>query len=798
MVIILVFLSAHPAFAESILQKMSKSEDKDSVQVFLSFDQAPRFESKITGKRLNIVLRNTKISESIKMFPENDKVIKILTRPHRDATIISLFFRYQPQKVALTPSGANTIVADILLGNRYSGTYENLSTQLQGVTLLDRKTEDFTNPLVASPYAHDWRTFFSDYESEVHTHAPVKIYVPEFPIIRLMPTELEKNLNLLPEEVLLSADQGAWSSVVSFLQEELAKPHELETKKILALTFGEALMHTESFSDAYKQLYLLREKYPDEQVGIFASFLLSLLIATYDDPYSADFQLKELSAKIRKDNPLTPYLQIAIAETCLATDQIDRLNQILTRDDIGYPAEIEYRRELRQSDYLYASGKPVKAYVSYQLVSKNTDLNLFPYSLNGYCTTLYNQASFEKSADCYLTLSDLLDDRTEIGKVYFRTAMSKLKLTDDPATLVSEFSRIEDAFPGTEAGYRAALKKTDIQYLSRIEWSDTAVKYYHVLAEKSIYRAVSEEAYFKEALLYHISGNNSKSIELLMTLLRNFRTGPIRQHAEALLIQLLPDELKKLVEEKDYTAALTLARQNRRFFENNWIDISILSDLAYSYRQLGIFSDSMRLYQYLSQISGIEKKEHYFLPMAEIAFDMGDYDLVEDYATQYLYYYPDGNYLNDIIYLRIHALFISNEIEEAIQLLPDPLPETDNYRFLAANLYFRKDKYSDSVSILSPLWDAGRDLPANILYIFAESLYLAGDFDRAIPVYQMCRNYERFSGQSIYRLAEMSKRRGEEDTARELFSEIVENGKDSLWKKYAERELELDRINDNL
>ena len=274
LIFIVLFLSGPPAFAESTLSKMSKSEDKDSVQVFLSFDQAPRFESKTSGKRLNIVLKNTKISEAAKFFPENDKIIKILTKPHRDDTILSLFFRYQPQKVSITPSGENTLVADILLGNRYSKTYENLSSQLQGVTLLDRKTDDFANPLIASPYAHDWTTFFRYYESEVEIRAPVTIYVPEFPIIRLLPPGFEENKNFIPEEVLFAAEQGAWSKVASLLQEELRKPYDLEVKKILALSFGEALMHTESFSGAYKQLYLLRDKYPEEQIGIFAAYLL--------------------------------------------------------------------------------------------------------------------------------------------------------------------------------------------------------------------------------------------------------------------------------------------------------------------------------------------------------------------------------------------------------------------------------------------------------------------------------------------------------------------------------------------
>ena len=786
------------AFSASYLAKMSKSEDKDSLQLFMSFDQVPRHDSSVNGKRLNIVLRGTAVDEKTKFFKENDKIIKILTKAHKNDTIISLFFRYTPQKVSIVPSKNNTLVADILLGNRFSKTYQDFSSQLQGVTLLNRQTKDFANPLVASPYAYDWNSFFAHYESPVSITTSVKITIPSFPVIQYLPPGKGENINSIPDEGLAFAKEGSWSKVSSIVQQEIKAVTNIEIQKLLALTYGEALLHAGNFEGSYKQLYLLKDKYPKEQIGLFASYLLGILMAVHGDPYGADFELKTLKDNIRHNNPLVPYLQLSIIETSLATNQLDQMKMALARDDLGYPKDIEYKRELRQADYFFATDQSVKAYVSYQLVSENNTIEDQPFSLNGYCTTLYNQHSFQESAKCYEKLAPLVEKRSELGKTYFRAAMSKLKYTNDIAELTNEFSRIEDAFPGTEAGFRAALKKTDIQYLTRSEWADTATKYYHALATKSDYRPVSEEAYFKEALLYHLSGDNEKSINLIMTLLRNFRSGAFRPNAEALLIQLLPGELKRLIDEKDYIAALTLAKQNRQFFENNWIDIKLLSDLAFSYRQLGIFNDALQLYHYLVQIAGIEEKEHYFLPLAEIAFEKGDYDLVEDYTTQYIYYYPEGNFIHEVNYLRIKSYFASDRIVEAIQLLPDPLPDSSKFKYLAADLHFSINDYETVSTLLYPLQKVEKSFPDYQTFILAESLFHLNNIDQAEPLFEKCRKKEIYADQSIYRLAQISRMKGNETKALELFSEISNQKEDSLWKKYAQKELRLNDLSKSL
>ncbi len=793
-----ILFTCGTASGASTILKLSKSASKDSVQTFISFDQMPQYKTQMNGKRLDIILQETIVDEQALFFKEDDKIVKVLARPIKDDTELSLFFRYIPQKVRFSISGNNTLVADILLGNRFTKTYKDLSTSLQGMSVLDRSTQDFGNPFIASPYAHDWKTFFASYESRVKISAAVRYFIPEFPFARLLSSENQNVSELIPDDVYRLAKNHKWEETGKLIEKKIRQFSAVNDQKILALTYGEILLRDGNFDGAYKQLYLIKNTYPAERVGQLASYLLSLLLAINGDPYGANYELRLLIDKMKTSNPLFPYANLLLAETCLATNQLDKMSLAAKRDDIGYPKGLELKRELRQADLFYATEKPVKAFVAYQLASQHTDLHEYPYSLNGLCETLYRQKAYEESASCYDKLSELTDSREQLGMVYYRSAMAQLKYSDDITELISDFSRIEDAFPGTEAGFRAAVKKTDLRYLSRKDWSSTAIKYYHALAEKSIYREVSAESYFKEALLYHFSGDNSKAIELTNILLRNFRSGPIRPSAEALLIQLLPGELKRLVKNEKYTEALALARQHRRFFENNWLDLSLLGELAYSYHQLGIYRDAMQLYLYLMEMAKPEEKEEYFLPLTQIAYDMGDFALVQDYATQYSYHYPHGIFTEEVLYLQLKSLLAMNQIDQAINLIPSPLPDRDNYKFLAAELFFRKDSYESVVSVLKPFWVQQVALPENLTFILAESLYMLGELFEAEPIFRESSTIKRYAGQSLYRLAEIARKNGDEPRALSLYAAIAESDNETLWKKFAERELRLSQLSQRL
>ena len=170
--------------------------------------------------------------------------------------------------------------------------------------------------------------------------------------------------------------------------------------------------------------------------------------------------------------------------------------------------------------------------------------------------------------------------------VLYRKNMSRLKYSSDVPSLIDTFAHIENTFLHTEAAGRAALKRNDLMLLRDRSYAPKAIEEYKTISASTILRSVREEALFKTALLYSMTGDNNQAIQMLHDLLREFQVGDVRMSAQALLIDILPVEIKELVDNKKYLQALVLAKQNRDLFQNNWLDSTFLVDIAEAYNKM--------------------------------------------------------------------------------------------------------------------------------------------------------------------------------------------------------------------
>ncbi len=285
-----------------------------------------------------------------------------------------------------------------------------------------------------------------------------------------------------------------------------------ETKKLLALTYGEVLSRGGKFEEAFRQLYLLKEQYSDELLGTYAKYLLIHLRSVYQDPYIADNAYRSLESAIGNTLPLAPYFLLSQIETALSTENYKRLNHLLLRHDVALPKQIEEMVQIRQADYWYAIDQPIKARAAYQLFSDSRVLPTLPFSLCGYCNVTYDQKKFRDAATCYNTLSTLISDKSLLGLIYYRENMSKLKMMDH-TSLIDKFTHIENNFPRTKAAFRAAIKRNDLLFLQSKNWGRQAIENYGAIAKAADSRAIREEALFKQALVPAILGDTNMSIQ---------------------------------------------------------------------------------------------------------------------------------------------------------------------------------------------------------------------------------------------------------------------------------------------
>lgn len=791
--IILLCTTTGLAYAAE-LQKVTRVEIKDIVQLYFTFDKAPRFTATDDNRRMDLVFQDSTLKAGLVFPPPNDDIVKFLPRSAPNKLIISVFFRYKPQNYKINPTEDDRVVFEVLLGNEYSKSYQELAERLKGLTVLDRPQVDYTNPLLLSPYATDWKSFFSQYESSVTITAPVHFSSPPFPVIALLPPGDDKNIELLPTDILSHAEKKNWDQVASILLAALKQPGELETKKLLALTYGEALARNNDFTGAYKQLYLLNKAYPDELIGSYARYLLALLQATHNNPYVAAEELKPLDELIGTDKRLRPYLHVSETDAALATKNLNWLNQLLLADDIGFPRPLQTLMDIRQADYWFAIGQPVKAYASYQLVADSELMQEQPYSRAGYCNTLYSFKKYEDAAQCYGQLPGLVTDKEQLGLIAFRQAMARLKFAENPARFLDAFAQIETAFSGTEAASRAAIKRLDIQQLSSGEWNLQVAERYRQIAEGSILRQIREDALFKEALTYAMMGDNDRTISLTQEILRDFQTGDVRISAQALLIQRLPLEIKRLVDEQKYLEALVLAKKNRLYFQKAWISSNFLIDIASAYQHIGIFDEAQRLYLYLIGITPVDKREHFYLPMIECTYEDGNYTLVDDYAAQYSYNYPQGQYATEILLLRIKSLIADERIQDALALMPEPVPSLPDFQSVAGSLYFRTENYQKCSKNFADLAESGSTLDANQQFMLAESYFQIKIFDKAQESFSQISDTNPFYHHSLYRLAQIAYEQNENEKALSILKKLAETEKGTKWQALAEQELQFNAM----
>ncbi|MBU0665436.1 MAG: tetratricopeptide repeat protein [Proteobacteria bacterium] len=794
---IILMTIAGQALAQPIITQISKSYSYNSVQLFFSFTSPPKYTINNKGKRIDLTLENT-ISADKLVLPETDgKIVKVLSLLKDKTTTISFFFRYPPQKIKVAPGQeANKLILDILLGNEFTTTHPLSADRLQGMSVLQRKTEDFSNPVKASPYPGNWQKFLKEYETELKIEPAVQFSMVPFPAITLLPPDMEENIALLPSEITEGAGLKSWNDLIPLIIEQLSNEKDPENKKKLTLTYGDILLRAGNFQEAYKQFYLLSIQYTTEPVGILAKYLLLRLQAEYANPYLANIELRNLESGMDKNNPAFPYLILTQIETALASKQFEQMGTLLERDDVALPARIAPMKALRQADYWLAQGDTVKAHAGYQLLDGTGIFTEHNASLNGYCSVLYRHERFKEAADCYDRLAKQSSTGTQqqLDMISFRKAMAKLHGTpgaSHESDMINDFAQIESTYPNTEAGTRAALKQIDLKLLTLKNWEKPALTYYQPLAEMAVSRSIREEASFKVALVYHMLGQNAKSTDLLMTFLRDFKSGPLHDTALALLIEILPDLLKEDIKNGKYIEALVLAKQNRYLFINNWIDISLLLDMAEAYRQLGFFNEASKMYIYLLDVSTQEDKEPYYLPLIKLAYEQGDYEVVEEYADQYAYYYPKGQDLEEVLYLRLQNLMTHNKYKEALSFLSGKNFKEPRFKSLEATLAFYLNDYARAKILLEEMQVTPATEQVDHLFMLAESTYQLGDIQKAEELFIPLQQDSLHQDQVVFRLAEIARKNGQRERALKLFTQIVETGSNPLWKELAKKELVL-------
>ena len=222
---------------------------------------------------------------------------------------------------------------------------------------------------------------------------------------------------------------------------------------------------------------------------------------------------------------------------------------------------------------------------------------------------------------------------------------------------------------------------------------------------------------------------------------------------QVLLIQILPDEIERLLTAGRDIEAIALAQQNRFLFENGWLDDSLLFRIGLAFEDLAMYPEALQLFLYLKKLSNTDDDERTHLASSRAAHALGDYHLVEELAAEYFYRYPEGKYQLDVLFYRLDCRYGVGHIDEALKLLPTPLPQRDDFRFIAASLYFHKNDYARIVDILLPIYRTrARSFSNDHLYMLAESLFNLEYFSECSALFEKLATADGYRQAAHYRL----------------------------------------------
>ena len=795
---LMLFTCNSEALAVTILRQISQTEEPGRIQIFLRFSKLPEYRLESTGKRVDLVLRDTIVGKEFAPLPGDDKMVHMVMRHQPGNLLLSFYFRYPPQRVRIKKINETaSLMVNVLLGNSLSDSYPDLASRLGGLTQLHRKEIDYTNPIYATEYGTEWELFIRNYELPVVIQ-PRPIYtMPNFPLAASLNSSAGTVETWLGREIMKLAEERNWQEAGNRIKERLEKEENEAYRKLLLLTYAECLVRINEYEEPYKLLQQIALTYPDTDLALGADILFIYVLARHEDPYLAAIEIGNLEKKLNKsDSALKAPINLFHAELALETNRWKLADKLLRRDDVAYPDRFERLRLLRQADAYYASGDTIKALIAYDRLWEMASslIEKHPLSLAQYGDTLYIHQRYEPAKQQYSHLVKLLDGSSLQPLAMFRLAMARLHSNEKWTRVLPLLTQIQNAFPGTEGDYRSRLKVTDLKFLHKTISGKMAAQLYGQIGIEANRRLLREEALVKQAMVTCMIGEHEKSVEMAMRILRDFQHGNLIQETRALIIAQLPDLLKKMIREKRYIDALVLAKQNRDLFARGWLGLDLLFDLAKAYEALGAYDRAVRVYTYILDVANEEDQERAYLPLIRALYKSGQYAKVEDYGDQYISRFPGSPGTAEVFLLRVKALEESGELQSAIRLLRQKnRPSSPELEKTAARIFFKQGLYRDVITILNSeklaSWqDDERD------YLLAESLFQEKEYEKALPLFRRLAEKSKYADQAMFRLAEIYKKLGRMRDSLNQFQRLAEKGKEERWRRLAREEVAIIKL----
>lgn len=773
------------------LLSVEKHDEVNVTRLSLQFNRLPEFQVTTSGQRLEIILPDTQASPKTTLPAEDERLVRVLIGQAQKKLMLSFLLRRPPYFVnSVKDIQDNRLVVDLHWQDSQRGTRPAISRSLPGQSSVQRGG-GVAGRGISSKYRGDWLSFFSEYERPVSLKAHINYTLAPFPCLALV----DDVFDVLPLDVSALADSGDWDAAITALNYVGLEAERGDAPLRLMLIKADLNHRAGNTRKARKFLARVARLLNDEQQDLAACVALQRLYLASShvhDPYELLAELT-LAADRRYPIAMQRYLDLFQAEVLIASGDVNQSRPILKGALVEGVGELESIYLLRLADVASVRGNYKGAINQY--VALGDQLNGQPFSLAAYATSLYRDKQYDDTISTIKKLIEELEDSEHRDMARYMMGLALIHRGDGGAG----YDLLHQILPGTTGAILAKGKIADLgiqadDFFSRRR----SLKEFEALIDVMPTRSGRAEMQFKHAIATYLLGHRMDAIEELQLFLRSDRMTDLVPHAQALLVEILPNVIHELVENEKYFKALVLVEQNRDLLVASQKNFSFLIELGEVFTQLEFSQRAVRLYLYLMDVTSIgERQEQVYWPLLKALSQQRDYERVLEYANRYEGLYPQGESRQRIFLLQVEALQSLERDAEAQQLLDDPArPQSDEINRLAAMLAWENDQLESAARNIAKV--VGSDITqaeADDVLQQAEIMLRQNKGAEALVLYRYLKTVPELTAQAQYREASILLQQGAKKAGLNLLEELVENSNDSPWKTLAIETLQIERFN---
>lgn len=768
-----------PAYAAEpiLLTKVEKQERVSSTRITFHLSRLPAFKVKRSGQRLDLEFTNVRTAEILQSLPEDEKILKFLLAQKHSSLLVSTLLRRPPIEVETTSlSDPVRVVVDLFWAGDQSA---RPGVAFRVSDMPARKTGKKANAFgKKSPWQDDWLRFFRDYHSDWQLTLPVVYSQPKLP---QLVTDKQSPLWLLQ----MYSNEKMWLSVLR----ESSKTEELDEQQayLWRLLVAEAQLFSGGLEAGSARLQALQEEDGSQQVRV--DYLTAYAQAASGQSYVAQLQLQELLTGLPHDHFLIAPIFLLAAETALASNQ-DRLAiNYLHNSEINWPDSYLIDVELRTADARSGLGELTEAVAIYAELLQEAGLFEFhSFSCDRAAFTAFKSQDYRLSRQLYRKLFATIKDDPG-GDLAIWGLGAATYLAGDLEWGVINLEKASLEYPLTEGGERAELMLIDHKIQTDGEMGVVqASEDYSYLGKRAGSWKVREEATFKHALGLYLIGDNARSVDVLMSFLREFSSTSLKREARLILLEQIPIVVKRLLKEKKELEAVVLVEKNRDLLLHGGPDRKFLNDLAKALERIGLYERSARVLLFLyDQAKDEKQRQPLYLPLARSFFKRDEYDRAADYADRYLKKYPRGADRGALFGVLLDAFAAQQRDEELLAWLGRKnRPHNGQLERRAAAIYWQQQRYADVVTSLEWIDKNDSSLQVKEMALLGEAYYQLDKNSAAKKIFSPLQNDSKVGTQARYRTAQLMLRQKQRGAALKLLRQLVEEDGNSSWGKLAQ------------